>query len=156
MEKRPDLFSKSFISGIKIYYPIFEAVGAKYDVPPLLIGIIAYHESHMGQSKNAYNGNSAPFYGFGQRNTGIWTEKDVNDATVGLEELKNYPQRHPDDWRESAFIGWFLYSHRYRYVHEGISKIKALIMSLWRYNNPASGNQRYYEYLAYEKALRSP
>ena len=156
MGKRPDLFSKDFIEGIRIYYPIFEAVGAKYDIPPLLLAIIAYHETNMGENLNAYNGRSAPFYGFGQRNENIWTNTDVDKAVKGLENLKNYPQRHPDDWRESAFIGWFLYNHRLKYLHEGIAKVKALIMALGNYNNSASGEERDFEYLTDEKALGNP
>lgn len=152
MEKRPDLFSKDFIGGIKIYYPIFEAVGAKCDIPPLLLAIIAYHETNMGKNPNTDNHKSV-YYGLGQRDVNIWTNADVDKAAKGLENLKNYPQRHPDDWREAAFMGWFLDNHRLKYLREGVSKTKALIMALGNYNNPASGNERYFEYLTYEKAL---
>ncbi len=152
MEKRPDLFSQDFIGGFRIYYPIFEAVGAKYDIPPLLLLIIAYHETNLGENPNTDNRKSA-YYGLGQRDVNIWTNADVDKAAKGLENLKNYPQRHPDDWREAAFMGWFLYNHRLTYLHEGVSKTKALIMALGNYNNPASGNERFYEYLTDEKAL---
>jgi hypothetical protein len=146
MKARPDLFSQRKIEDVKTYFPIYAAVGQAYDVDWEILWIIHERESTASTNPDAFNGRSAPYYGAVQRSN-VWSDEYVDEAVdeKNLQWLQYLPQRHPDDYRELAFAGRFLYEHRLKYMNKGYKKDTAFLLALGNFNNPQSGRDRYNE-----------
>ncbi len=106
MNSRPDIFSEKQIADVELYFPIYKVVAEKYGIKWYLLWIVHEAESQASTDPNAFNGASGHIGGF-QRSPG-WSESYVNKAAEGLEDLANFPQRDPSDWKEAAFAAWHL------------------------------------------------
>ncbi len=102
IQSHPEIFNKKDIADIKMYYPIYKAVGDKFNIDWYLLWI--NHEGETGASNStvAFNGGSYPYVGGWQRNVRMWPENFVANAFKGLEYLQSIKTRNKTDAREAA------------------------------------------------------
>ncbi|MDO8487434.1 MAG: hypothetical protein Q7S45_04020 [Candidatus Curtissbacteria bacterium] len=130
---------------LKVYYPIYKAVGDKFGHDWFLIWIIHEVESLASQHPDVVNGTSYHI-GAGQRAPG-WSESVVDEASSGLEYLALLPQRLPNDWRELAFTGWHL---------RNVTEDGTVLGSLREYSAAWHGELRYIIFLDLKKIFDAP
>lgn len=141
----PD-FSAQDREDIKLYYPIYSAVGAKYDISWYLLWIIHEQETTASFSQSAFEQGHA-HYGAMQRSVAFYGEDAVNEASAGLDALALLPQRHLDDWREIAFAGWKLRRDIDSATGEGSSE--PVLGALYAYSAAGPANYRWQLYQTY-------
>lgn len=105
VENNRQVFSKQDVADINMYYPIYKAVGDRYDIDWYLLWIMHQEESTVSRNPHAFDGSNG-YAGAMQRNPYFYPEEIVDGASEGLEYLAELPQRYPTDWREIAFAGW--------------------------------------------------
>lgn len=83
-----------------------------------------------------------------QRDPNTWPESFVNQASQGLEYLKDLPQRHKDDWREIAAGAAILDRNIDHYIRYGEDRAVFYAIKLF---SPGSYQQRFELYKKYKK-----
>ncbi len=153
LKEHPQLFSKNKIEDVKMYYPIYEAVAQKYDLPWYLLWIIHEAESNASRSVGAFDGQSAPYFGGMQRDPRVWDQAYVDKASEGLSYLEELPQRHKSDWMEIAAAGSELHNNIKQDLSQGASLNESILFALKRYSAEGPAYSRYELLKLYEKIL---
>jgi hypothetical protein len=150
MKENRNLFSRKYIRDVRMYYPIYKAIAEKFNMDWYLIWIV--HEKETGASAGKRGFAEDSYYiGAMQRDPNIWTEDFVDKAAKGLEELKDLPQRHKDDWREIAAGARIL--DRNIDIRDDMNKDKAVLKSLLLYSAEGPALERYDMYLEYKEVF---
>lgn len=112
-------FSVKEIADIKMYYPIYKAVGDKFHIDWYLIWINHEGETGASNSKKAFNGESYPYFGGWQRNVNMWPKSFVDKAFKGLEFLQSIKTRNKTDGPEAAAMAAQAIPNMEKYMHLG-------------------------------------
>ena len=148
MQAHKDIFKDKYIEDIKIYYPIYKEVADKFDIDWYLLFIV--HEAETGASAGERGFAKDSYYkGAMQIDPNIWTSDYVKNATKGLEDLKNIPQRHSDDWSNIATAGNILADNLHKYENNGNIKAEAVLKSLLLYSADSHARDRFEKYKDY-------
>jgi hypothetical protein len=140
MKEHKNIFSDKYVQDVKMYYPIYKAVGDKYHMDWYLLWIV--HENETGASAGWRGFVPESYYkGAMQRDPNTWDQDFVNNAAKGLEDLAKLPQRHQDDWKEIA-AGAAILDRNIKH-YQNLGKDKAVFNALRLYSTLEAAKERF-------------
>lgn len=134
--------NKQVIQDIGIYGPIYMAIADYLGIKWEAIPAIHYNESTGSRSKRAFNGETYPYFGAGQRNIRTWpdslVEKEFEKVFSDIPEVAQIETRHKSDARELSFVGFYYKGAESWAVRNGQSEWEAMHHAFERYSGSFS------------------
>jgi hypothetical protein len=155
MSSKQNLFSKSMIEDVTVYYPVYKAVADKYGLKWYLLWIVHEQESSASRNPKAFDGSSAPHLGAMQINDKNYPNLDLKNAAEGLEDLEKFQTIHPErDLQDIAEGGLILHADIEKYKNHKYTENQAVEITLEKYTNPKTGQYRFFGfYKVYERVF---
>jgi hypothetical protein len=153
MHAHTEYFTPEMINVVEMYYPIYKAVGDKFNVRWYLIFLVHWEESTGDDNIQAFDGSSAPHMGGMQINPDNYKNIDLKNATSDLEYLKKLRTKHPErDLQDIAEGALILHTDIQKYENHGYSEDDSVEIALEKYTNVKTGQYRFFAfYKPYEK-----
>ena len=161
MEKyRGSVFKEIDFESLKMYYPIYKAVGEKFGIDPKILMIFHWDETTF--STNPLTGvkrvvrnydekgniilENEGIYGAMQIDQGFYNEQFIKRAFEGLEYLRQIKTRQPDDAEQIAGAGAILSRH--------LQTTKGDVLAAFmKYSNQQSAEKRWKIHNLYSEIL---